>query len=178
MSTVPSQRTWVAGEVVTASELNANVRDAINFVITPPMAILRQTVAQTIAFNSWASITFDTEDLDRDNGHSTVTNTSRYTCQTQGYYLCSGMVAFASNATGRRLTHWTVNGTALNASRSESQTITVTSATDAVNAVTRPIFMNVGDYLELQGWQDTGGNLNTSASGEETSAMFVRWTST
>jgi hypothetical protein len=35
----------------------------------------------------------------------------------------------------------------------------------------------VGDYVEMQGFQDSGGNLNTAVSGEQMSSMDVVWVS-
>lgn len=174
MATVPVQITWVVGQVVTAAQLNANVRDAVNFLLAPPMAELRQTVQQSIPTGgSGAALLFDAEDLDRDNGHSTVTNTSRYTAQTPGWYQGSGGGSSFVGA-GRRTFWWNVNGTSLNASEAG---LTAGPAATAPAARTKQMFMNIGDYLELIMWQDTGGAINTFTTGTAQPGMSIRWVS-
>jgi hypothetical protein len=87
MATVPAEITWVTGQIVTAAQLNANLRDAINFLIAPPLFVGRQTVAQ----NGHHRHHLDAGHLGRRGQRQrrrtrTVTNTSRYTAQTQGWY--------------------------------------------------------------------------------------------
>ncbi len=159
MATVPSEITWVTGQVVTAAQLNSNLRDAVNFIIAPPLAIMRQTIAGSFTTGTWTSVTMDTEDFDRDNGHSTTTNASRYTSQTNGYYLPGGKISFAVNATGRRWTRWAVNGSEINAARVNE--MSASGDATEVPAAARWYYLNVGDYLELQGYQDSGGALST-----------------
>jgi hypothetical protein len=174
MATVPTMRTWTAGEIVTASMLNSNVRDLGTYWTTSrPMAQMRQTVAQTLTTAVFGSITFTTEDLDRDGGHDTVTNTSRYTAQTAGWYLVAGSVGFAGNNTGRRGCRLAVNGTALNG----SLTIVASAGvgTCQIPAVTRIVTLSANDYVEVQGIQESGGNLNTAVTAENQSTLTVVW---
>lgn len=174
MATIPSEITWTTNQIVSAAQLNANLRDAINFIITPPLCILRQTVAQSIGSAGATPILFDSEDIDRDNGHSTTTNTSRYTAQTAGYYHVDAIVAWASNTTGARWSFLSINGTAANG----RVTMLAPSASLAETPVSGTVFLNVGDYLELQGRQDSGGSLNTSVAAPHQSSMTIRWVST
>ena len=174
MAAIPSQRTWSVGEVVTAAMLNDDVRDAITFFVSVrPKALLRQTVAQSLTNNVWGSITFDTEDHDNDTAHSTVTNTSRYTAVTAGWYRVSGVVTVASAGSGQRGARWAVNGTVLNASRTQHNT-SAAGATD-VAACGRLVFLSAGDYVELQGFQNSGGALNTAVVADEQSQMSITW---
>lgn len=175
MATVPVEITWTTGQIVTAAQLNSNLRDAVNFLLTPPLAVLRQTVAQSLATGTFNPITFDTEDFDRDNGHSTVSNTSRYTAQTPGWYEPEGIFAVAPNATNRRIAKWVVNGTPANAARVDIVTVTQPAgATFSMNAPTRRLFLNTNDYLELYGWQDGAASLNTLVAGEQASYFGIR----
>ncbi len=168
--------TWTTGQVVTAAQMNSTNRDLGNFVLAPPLAILRQTVAQSIPNNTYTSLTFDTEDIDRDNAHSTSSNTSRYTSQTQGYYDHDGNFPLNSNATGQRALRWAVNATAVNA----SEAIIAASGAGGVSltAVGRLIFLNVGDFSELQGFQNSGVAINTLVSGSQAAGASIRWRST
>lgn len=177
MGTVPTMTTWATGNVPTASQFNTNIRNGFNWLLVPtPFAILRQSSAQTLTDSTATAITFGTEDVDRDGGHSTSVNPSRYTAQTAGYYLPTGAVAFAANATGRRVSRWSVNGSAENATRidlpASASSITI------VPAAQKPIYLNVGDYLELFGTQTSGGNLDTYSGGEAQSHVTLMWIST
>lgn len=174
MATVPSYRTWATSEVVTAAMLNSNVRDPGQFWTTNrPKALLRQTVSQTLTTAVFASLTMDTEDHDNDGAHSTSSNTSRYTAQTAGWYLVSGAAGFAGNSTGRRGTRWAVNGSALAGGLVIGGNAGV--GTCQVPAVTRLVTLAVGDYVELQAIQESGGNLGTAVTAENQSVMTVVW---
>lgn len=175
MATVPVEMTAVAGAVLTAAQWNSNVRDAVNFLISVPIFEGRQTVAQSIPnVGTGASILMDTEDVDNDGGHSTITNTSRYTAQTAGRWQASGSVSYASNATGTRESNLLVNGT-----------LTYSSKYNAVNGdtsrfPTRTVthFLNAGDFMEVAGWQNTGGALNTAVTLYEQATFSMRWVGT
>lgn len=173
MATVPSQRTWATLDVVTAVMLNGNVRDAVNFFISGrPLALLRQTAAQAITTATYTSVLFDTEDLDRDAGHSTVTNTSRYTAQTAGWYWVAGIGTLVADASAVRNIRLAVNGTTLPASQ---VTALGTASTAFGGAVARLVSLSVNDYVELQVQHNKGSNLNTSVVAEAASQMSVMW---
>ena len=176
MATVPVEITWTAGQIVTAAQLNSNLRDAINFIIGPPLCICRQTLAQSIANTTWAGLTFDTEDINRDSMHSTVTNTSRLTAVTAGWYRLEASSGFVSNATGQRAFEWAVN----TSRRSPASWINATAgglATMSHWAVT--LFLNVGDFVEALAWQNSGGALNTASGTAENQAyVAAQWAST
>jgi hypothetical protein len=172
MSTVPSLRTWVAGEVVTAAYMNGNIRDALNWLLsTRPLFSAVQSVAQSLANNTWTSITFTTEILDRDNGHSTSVNTSRYTGQTAGNYRVSG-VATSVQATGQMLASIAKNGTRISGAATTAPT---TGAVAGAIALAPNVFLNgTTDYVELQGFQNSGGAVNTSLT-DFSSTLTVEW---
>lgn len=175
MATVPSEITWVSGQVVTAAQLNTNLRDAINFLINKPVCEAFQTVAQTLTTGVGAAILMDSESIDNDNGHSTTTNTSRYTVQTAGRFQFSGAVSYTANGTGQREANLWINGT-LNTSTKYNAT-----SADTTRAPTRTItrFYNVGDFMETAGYQTSGGNLTTAAANSyEQSTLSVRWVGT
>jgi hypothetical protein len=170
---VPSYRTWTDGETVTAAMLNSNIRDDGQFwVSSRARALLRQTVAQSLTSNTWAALTFDVEDLDNDGGHSTVTNTSRYTAQTAGWLRAEGLVCITAGGS-QRGARWAVNGTPINAGQVQLNAPAAGSAD--IPACGRLIFLNVGDYIELQGFQNSGGALNTAVATTEQSQMTVVW---
>jgi hypothetical protein len=174
---IPAYRTWVAGEVVTASYLNTNIRNAGNFWLSVPVFEGVQTVAQSIPTGVVTAVLLDTEEVDNDNGHSTTVNTSRYASQTPGRFQISGGASYAANATGRRGVLILVNGTQLAGS---STALPTTGALDTgVPLRTRSIYMNgATDYIELGTFQDSGAPLNTFVTGSAFSTLSVRWVGT
>ena len=86
MATVPNPRTWTSSEQVTAAKLNTDIRDSWNFFKAKPFCLLAKTADQSINVSTTTAITWDVELKDSDGGHSNVTNNSRYTAQTAGWY--------------------------------------------------------------------------------------------
>ena len=143
-----------------------------------PAAKLRQSVAQAIANSSPTAITFNLEDLDTDpdgiGGHSTSSNTSRYTARYPGWYRVGGGVSFANNATGLRVVSWAVNGS--NVAGSDVLVNAVTgSNTTRMAARSDLIRLEEGDYLELRALQTSGGSLNTAVTNDEQATASITW---
>ena len=173
MAVVPGTHTFTDG-IATSTEANSFVRDPINFRMTPPMAHLRQSAVQSIPNGVSTAITFELEDVDTNlvgtPQHDLVTNNSRFTAVYPGWYLCTGGVGFAANVTSRRGSSWGVNGVATTASDVRGA---ATSASAAIYpARTMFLFLNVGDYVELFAFQDSGGALNTN-SGAHMSVLGI-----
>ncbi len=179
MSTVPVMRTWTAGELVTAAYMNSNVRDAGNFLLARPMAILRQTSAQSFANNTWTGVLFDTEDLDRDAGHSTVTNTSRYTGQTTGYYLGLYTMPWSPNGTGGRWAKLRLNGTdAVATTPGRDSRLTAGAGVDTAASGSGIVYLNGStDFAELVAYQGSGGALSAYISTDAAPRLSMLWVS-
>jgi hypothetical protein len=138
--------------------LNSNVRDAINFLVNPPLFVGYASGTQSIPNAANTTLTFDTNITDTYNGHSTITNPSRYTAQLAGWYQLFAQVAWASNATGYRIGVFNKNGANTGV---EAYTPPV-SGNVTIMQVTHPgIQMNVGDYVEVAVYQTSGGALGT-----------------
>ena len=154
---VPSPRTFTVSETETGGYLNT-VRDALNFLLNRPVAVITQTTAQS---NSTASaITFNATTVDTYGGHSNSTNNSRYTAQVAGWYWVRGNVLFVSNVTGNRSCQLYKNGTALTTSFVVYPAASTNYAAMGFETSTL-VFLNAGDYVELFASQDSGGALNT-----------------
>lgn len=173
---VPSTRIFTAGEVETGAYLNSAVTNLGNFMLGRPIAILRQTAAQSIPNATATDITFDAEDIDRDGGHSLTTNTARYTAATAGWYWVQGAVSWAANTTGNRTASINKNGTSLNyaANRNASALL--------ANIFTQPVaglvYLNgTTDYITLSGTQSSGAALNTATTAGYQSYLSVVWVS-
>ncbi len=116
-----------------------------------------KTTTQTLTNVTYGLLTFDAENFDTDSFHSTSTNTSRMTIPSgkAGKYLISGQIGFASNATGYRLVEVMKNASsiiylAITPFSGDTPTLNLSYIMDCA----------VGDYIELRGYQNSGGNLN------------------
>jgi hypothetical protein len=151
---------------VNASQLNA-LGQALNFqLFTRPFARYRQSAAGVTFVNAvWATMVYDVTDLDTDSGRTgTGSATDRYVARTTGWYNITAMIAFQANATGSRFIRMVVNG-------GIPATGIVAQAACPSPDISSPVLshrlhMNVGDYLQIQGFQNSGTSLNTFGSNE------------
>lgn len=141
-----------------------------------PRAQMRQTTVQSIVTGTYTPLTFTTEDHDAAGGHSTSVNTSRYTAQRAGRYRCSGAYTSAVTTLGPYAVGWSKNQTSgwtplagsLNA---------VPSSGAALHTICQArnfdVQLNVGDWVELIAWQNTGVTRDTVTTSEHQSTMSV-----
>lgn len=169
--------TAVAGQPAKATlQFNA-LAAQVAWLLSPPLAVLRQSVAQAaLVTATYTDVLMDAEDLDDGGagaagGHSTVTNTARYTAQTAGWYEVEGIVSFGASATGIRIVRLAVNGTTFY--RLFDGPPTASGGTDYGG--TQTLYLAVGDYVTLQARQDSGANLSLNITSEATSRMTVRF---
>jgi hypothetical protein len=158
----------------------ANTLEILNFVNTsfamnPPSFVGYQSTTQTLTNAAWTSLSLDSSSYDNYVGHSNSTNNSRYTAQIAGWYTCCGVYApQAGNSSGFRAVRLATNGTStvLGGASYSGQP---TTAEDSPVTPTKDVFLNVGDYVEVQGWQNTGGNYNTAINSDLRSGLWVRF---
>lgn len=173
---IPGVNTWAAGSVLTAAQLNTFVSNVTTFFLNRPTCQVRQTLAQSFTSGSSAACLFDSEDIDNDGMHSTVSNTSRLTGQTAGRFVISGGTSYATNTSGFRDAEWNVNGSAVNGAGALIPP--VTGASTRVAARSLSVFLNVGDFVELLGLQNSGGPLNSDVAGTAQPLALARWVGT
>jgi hypothetical protein len=124
-----------------------------------PRSVVYNSATQSLPNNTLTAVTFDTEDFDVGSMHSTSVNTSRMTCPANGTgaYLAIGKVPYAGSAGGTaRVARLRKNGSDIG---TQGNLGPVAATTQVVH--TMAIFgMVPGDYVELYGFQDSGGALN------------------
>lgn len=175
MATLPSPRTWTVGELLTAAKLNTDLRDGLNFLLGPPRAWLEKVSSgQTIANLIQTSVLFDAEMLDSDNGHSTVTNTSRYTAQTAGWFEATVNVTWDSGApaVGNR-SHWTAKNGSASSTGFQLMVAPTPAGIEVISSFPSMVFLSVGDYVEVRVFQSSGGNMVLAGG----SRVFYCWRS-
>lgn len=177
MATVPNPRTWTVGEQVTATKLNADIRDSFIFFKAPPLAVLRKTSNQSIPSNSPTAITWESELIDRDGGHSTVTNTSRYTSQTSGYYHLRACVLWEMNTPNDPA--WMDGYFRRNNSTIFCRTVYVAHMNNflATQIIEGCVSLLAGDYVEVvvHTLNAPGALPVSSGTGHQTTSFEIRW---
>lgn len=156
--------TFSAGEELTAADLNLK-----------PYLHAYQSVAQNLTTAVAAAITMTQEVIDTLNGHSTSSNTSRYTPSVAGYYRCIGQVMFAVSTAGDRSAYFGLNG-----SRSDNAPYGAMPAMNGAGFVGGCAFAfatlhcnGTTDYIELFGSQNSGGTLATLVTSAFTNSMMI-----
>ncbi len=118
-----------------------------------------------VASGAFQALTFNSEWRDDADFHSVVANTSRLTVPTgyAGWYTIAGHATFAASGAGStRVLAISLNAAAtlLAAQRAPFSAAITTHIT-----VGTAYYLSAADYVELQAYQDTGGNLNVLAAG-------------
>ena len=127
----------------------------------PAICRVLKTANQSLTTSITTTITWDSEAHDPYAMHDNVTNNSRITVPYSGYYMITPELSYAANGTGLRLVIVCVNG--VEVGRPAVANATATTPTVASLAIAR--YLNANDYVEIQGWQNSGGALNLLYTG-------------
>jgi hypothetical protein len=168
-------RTWIAGEVVTASLMNTHVRDNLAYLATPPSVRCYNSAAQTLTNNTDTALTLNTTRWDDlPSGLTTPQHSgssTHLTCRADGKYHIFCNAVFASGGTGSRSLAIRINGTTNRATETYPNDGVV-----VVRCALSTIWSLVdGDYVELVGYQDSGGNLNIITEGGVGAEFGWQW---
>jgi len=152
--------TFVAGQVLSASELNNAI----------PLCILENS-AMAIPASVGTNVTFSTEVLDPLGWHSTSVNTSRVTPNIAGYYLVTMQLNDISGAGNTRaLLRCNKNGTDISPIRIQMDT---DGSFDDFGISGYVSLNGTTDYLEMNILQANSGNASRTITARFT-VQFVR----
>jgi hypothetical protein len=132
-------------------------------------AYATKTAAQTLANNTATILTWNAERFDTDGFHDNSTNNSRMTIPAGkgGKYLVVASAYWVTGSGYRELNVFK-NGSLVN------YFYTVIDVTYGFQNISTIVDCVATDYLELRGFQDSGGNLNVN-SGAENSFFSVTY---
>lgn len=172
---------WEAGDQPNDVLFN-ELMDVVNFLNKPPEGHFTQaSPVQSIPNITWTPVNFntvvkDTEaEYDPKNPMWSTTNPSRVYARTRGWYEIEIFTSLANTADNLRRVHSILqDGTDLGNMRAEYYQKTAGS-----NKIRTcyDMYLDVGSYLELLVWQETGGNLNLVDGGTTGSrtALRMKW---
>ena len=125
-----------------------------------------KSAVQSITSGAYNYATFDTEAYDTDNYHNNVTNNTRLTVPTDGYYRVSWHVSWALGA-GITDCWFIINGaTGDRYAGQETPNMSVSNTVQSNGSTT--VYMTAGQYVELMPFQTSGAGLNISAGASGT----------
>jgi hypothetical protein len=176
--TVPVIASEAPGNFLTGALWNANIKAMGDWLMGaagqgPPRFRAHQGTVQSVPDNTWTALTLDVEDFDSDNGHSTTTNSSRYTVQVAGTYFVVGSVGFAPNATSMRAVRIQVNAVSVPGSFVKTPAAPTGNSHGLVTSC--HVVVDVGDFIEVQGIQASGAALNTNPGTDVCCSLGVDW---
>jgi hypothetical protein len=119
---------------------------------------VRLSASVSLTNNAGVIVNFDTETIDTDGYHSTVSNTSRLTVPAgkAGKFLVGCIGVFASNNNGYRNISFRKNGTDYLGSISSAPAASANSGVTILNVYS----LAEADYIEIDAFQNSGGSLN------------------
>jgi hypothetical protein len=131
------------------------------------VAQLYRAAAQTLTTSTATDIIWDTATLDRLGGWSSTTNPTRWTPNIPGWYLVQGFVGYAAHATGTRRAALRKNGSSYVPGSFVQDAPASASFTFRVHTPMLLVQMNgTTDYLTVEAYQSSGGNLDTLATSD------------
>lgn len=123
--------------------------------------LIYKTAGQALTKLDYRTILFDAESFDTDGYHSTSVDTSKITFPAAGKYLIFACAGFVANNTGTRFARFLFNGSTpigiVGGPTTAAGTNGVLLNFSVVVSIT-----SAGQYVELQMYQDTSGDLNSS----------------
>lgn len=161
-------RTWVTGELVTAAQLNEQVRDNTDFLHNRPRARVYRSAGQTFTSGAPGGVVFDAV------GYVTtgwVLGGGLLAVPVDGVYLVTAVVTFAANTTGIRAGNIGVYSTGGAFDHYEGGNIVpanpLASTTTALTLVTT-VDLTANQQVGATVVQNSGGNLNVIAGANDT----------
>jgi len=164
----------VSGAVISKTAFGDVVKADLDFLANPPSCRLTHSTTQTLTSGVEMTPTFDTELHDTDSMHSTVTNPTRITINTDGVYIVTwGLITAAGD------TDWTVfysycrrNGSTSVGTGSMIGTMT-NGSFGLHSGGSTSMKLTAGDYLELRANQ-----VNSSAGAHAISSAGLHFAAT
>lgn len=108
----------------------------------------------TVSNNTWTKATFDTIIMDANSEWDAVN--TKWVCKEDGVYAVYAIITFSPSATGHRIVCVYKNG----ATNNESFGSFYSNGSSATTRpfIYNPLSLSTGDYLEVWGYQLSGGN--------------------
>lgn len=156
-------RTWVAGDVLTAAQLNVDVRDNVSFLGNPPACRVFHNASISIPNAVETVLPFNSERFDTDAMHDNATNNTRITFTSAGLYLVTLHFEFVSNGVGYRYGALRLGGTVNIAFESKNSESVLSGAGFSIATAYK---FTAAQYVTAHVYQNSGAALSVSSGGD------------
>lgn len=165
MALPPTAATWVDGPV-DAADLNADLRDVLEWMLSPPRILALRTSHQSLPNATVTAVQLPAESYKSGFTHSTVTNTRALTVDVDGLYVVYGNIEITESAGGgqRRVElckNGTTDGTGGTIFARDNSARLGTPNFLAISGMVRAV---AGDFFQMLAYQSSGGSLNIGSS--------------
>jgi hypothetical protein len=145
-------------------------RDHVHVAADVPRVSATHTSDQAIGTGAWNALSLTTEHFDNSPMHSVASNTNRLTFIQAGVYLVTSYIVWdTSTAGGNRGVRWVKNGATV---PMEFLLPASLFTVDLGMYHARLIEVAANDYLDLEVFQDSGGNLTLDGTTEAQRPLF------
>lgn len=170
MSTFPYPSSFNVGQQVNSTQMQS-LSDSVTWIYNGrPLVSAYQTTNASLANQTWVTMTMPNVEFDTATGMAFGNGVyDHYTSRVSGWYLVIGNASVgASGSAGRSCAiRLVVNG--LTVAGISSAPLDMSNGSK-VNIV-RMVYLAVGDYLQLQAYQDSGATINTNNGGSRTTRL-------
>lgn len=166
--------TVTAAELITVQKMNEEWQGNISFLLNPPACRVYNNAGLThTSTGNWQKLSgFNSERYDTDSMHSTSVSSERITINTAGLYLVTAAIEWAANATGLRGLQISLNGSTPIVTDHENSNGASFGTAISVSTVYK---FTAGQYFEVHGFQNSGGNLGIASSANWTPEVSATW---
>jgi hypothetical protein len=173
--TLPSPRTWAAGDLVTVPRLRADLTDAVALLLQRPYLVAQSTTGETVTSGGDVTLTMDATLTDTWRGFSNPAS-NVYTCQLAGWYLCDARLPFfyTSSTPAQLLAGFSSSDTSGGATFygaptvSGSTTFTIARSLDLIQMLT-------GTVTAVLARQNSGSTTTLNNGPPEIPTVSMRW---
>jgi hypothetical protein len=138
-----------------------------------PCCFAYHNVAVTVTTGVVGTMPLNSERYDYSTAmHDTATNNSRITIPLAGVYHIGAFGDWGASAVGQRQVRILLNGTTILAISG-----VIASAAVTVHSAALDYAFVAGDYIELNVFQDSGGNLNFGGTNVYECGLYAHWVS-
>lgn len=158
---IPYIKTWATGQVLTAGDMNTQIRDTVDFFTARKPHASAYGLASSVTYNdnSWTDVPLDAISVDT---HSGFDSNGVYTAAISGWYQVMGCVIFTPDAAFDRGVRFVLDG----------QPVSGISLVDSSNngystgvCLSRMVPIVAGQNIRLQGWHNAGHTVTSEATG-------------
>lgn len=147
--------TWADSTVYTQTHFDQQLKDNLGFLYSPPSCLTRSNADQNLSHNTNTNLNMQTENWDTDSIHGATQY--RHDINTAGTYMQIGSGSFSISSTaGGRSVFLQENGSTRTG---ETLIFGVPTIANTGLQVGHTGLMTTSDYVDLVGWQNSGGTL-------------------